>query len=236
MDESGTHGGPVIVLGGYLTDAAEWKRLGSAWMGVLKREGLKAFHAKDCMAQTRDFENWDWKRADRVYKELISIIDAYNLYAVAIAIVTADFRTLISPEMREQIGDEYHIAIQKCFGGFANLIRNGTAANELIAYVFEEQQQFRPRALEIFREIVQDCDGERTFRLGSMDYGDRLKFAPLQTADIIVYETYREMDRRIGQKYDMPNSYFDALTAKGAHYLGFFENEEIAQLLPPNLR
>src|ERR1700730_10341266 len=104
MDESGTHGGPVIVVGGYPTHASEWASFEPAWLSVLERERIKAFHAADCMARDREFTGWEWERSDRVYKELISIINEHNLFGSGLAIVTEDFRRLISPEKREKIG------------------------------------------------------------------------------------------------------------------------------------
>jgi hypothetical protein len=231
MDESGTHGGPVVVVGGYLTNATEWEKFEAAWLPVLEREHIKRFHAADCMAQEREFDGWSWQRSDTVYKELISIINDHNLFATAIAIVTEDFRRLISPEERAQSGDEYHIAMQKCFGEFARLIKQGTSPDELIAYVFERQDEFAAWALKIFQDTLKRENGEQRFRLGSMAYGDGMKSVPLQAADIIVYEAYREMDRQIGKKYLTPNRYFSALTEKGAHYLGFFDAEKIEEIL-----
>lgn len=235
MDESGTHGGASIVVGGYLAAADEWERFEAAWMPVINREGLTAFHAADCMARIEEFKGWKWERCDRVYRELISIIGQHNFFAAAMAIVTEDFRSLVStPELKRDIGTEYHMAMQKCFGIFAQLLKEAPDApdeDELIAYVFEIQDEFAGRALDIYQGILKYHDGKRVYRLGGIAYEDAVEFVPLQAADIIVYETYREMDRKLKRKYDNPNPYFKALTANGENILGFFDREKLEEML-----
>lgn len=231
MDESGTHGGPAIVVGGYLGMARQWEKFESVWTPVLEREGLTAFHAADCTAKQGEFAGWEWERGDSVYRELISIINEHNLFAVAMAVVTSDFRGLVSPELQKETR-EYHLAMQMCFCQFARSLRGKVDSNELIAYVFEQQDEFAGRAREIFQRILTNEDGERSFRLRSIGYGDRVKFVQLQAADILVYEMYREMDRMLNRKGTKPNGAFEALRSHDDDVvLGFYDAEKLAELL-----
>jgi len=65
-----------------------------------------------------------------------------------------------------------------------------------------------------------------------MAYKDRVTAVPLQAADILVYEMYREMDRRLTGKGNKPNGAFEALRSNAADVvLGFYEAEKIKELL-----
>lgn len=111
---------------------------------------MTAFHASACTAKEGEFAGWDWERGDRVYRELISFINQHSLFAVAMAVVTDDFRGLVASELQQQIR-EYHLAMQICFGQFARSLRGHVDDAELIADVFEAGRICRSGASDISR-------------------------------------------------------------------------------------
>lgn len=49
FDESGTHdGSPVMVIGGFLIESEEARKLELAWKVMLDRYGIEFFHMTDC--------------------------------------------------------------------------------------------------------------------------------------------------------------------------------------------
>src|SRR4051812_40938009 len=108
MDESGTNGGTAIVVCGYVGITRQWDKFESDWKRVLVKAGLSAFHAAQCTAKEGEFAGWTWERGDRVYRQLISIINEHALFAVAMAVVTNDFRGLVPSALRQKT-KEYHV-------------------------------------------------------------------------------------------------------------------------------
>jgi len=60
-----------------------------------------------------------------------------------------------------------------------------------VSFVFDRQDQFRGRAVEIYNSICTKSDLAFRDKLGGLDFQDKDKLRPLQLADYVAYEFYR---------------------------------------------
>ncbi len=58
IDESGTHGSPVTILGGVVGRLGQWSSFDPQWKRLLKRKGLTYFHSKEMRHTQGEFNGW----------------------------------------------------------------------------------------------------------------------------------------------------------------------------------
>ena len=65
-----------------------------------------------------------------------------------------------------------------------------------IAYIFEGGAAHRGELDEIYKRIAKNEDAKRRYRLISLTYADKKEVNPLQAADILAYESYKNIRDR----------------------------------------
>src|SRR5439155_3732422 len=84
-DESYSDAATYIVAG-YVGRATDWRKLEFAWRTVLRRLGIKEFHAVDCAQGREAFEGWAPLRRETLQRELADLLRRSGLRPVVTAI------------------------------------------------------------------------------------------------------------------------------------------------------
>ena len=58
LDESGTHGGDLTVMAGFLADARQWRKFEKRTTKLFVRFRVDIFHTIDVKRSDKDFEGW----------------------------------------------------------------------------------------------------------------------------------------------------------------------------------
>lgn len=191
-DESGTQGND-LVLAGYLASASVWAQVDAMWKQLLQEKGLSEFKARDCYAGEGEFKGRD----DRIEirERFYLMMDGTNVDAFAVRIDLKTFdevRTKLAPSIKAGFNKAY-------LHGFSGLLQFMTELvsdkpeEERINFVFDEQDEFRGRALEMF-EAIKKMSGIpiRSNRLGTISFGNSRLLTPLQAADALAYRVHRD--------------------------------------------
>lgn len=191
-DESGTQRND-LVLAGYLAPAAVWTEISAAWTRLLQQKGLSEFKACDCYQGDGEFKGRD----DRIEirESFYLMMDKSNVDAFAVRIDLKTFdnvRNKLAPNMKAGFNKAY-------LHGFSALLQFMTELvsdkphEERINFCFDEQDEFRGRALEMF-EAIKKMSGIpiRSNRLGTITFGDSRLLAPVQAADALAYRVHRD--------------------------------------------
>lgn len=198
IDESGIHASSdMFVLAGYLAPAREWDRFTNKWQAVLCKHGINVFHASDCNSNRGEFERFkDHKEArDDFVKELLTTISTRRrILAVNLGVVVTDFPDTAHRQVRAGSGNAYYVCMKAIMAAI-HLVMNQFSSHEKVALIFDRQDQFRRNALERFSEIIEeDWDGKDRF--DNILFGSAKEHIPLQAADALAFDSYREFRRR----------------------------------------
>jgi hypothetical protein len=58
IDESGTHGSGVTILGGWVGSLGQWAAFDRKWVKLLRRSGLTYFHSRKMRQTKGEFKGW----------------------------------------------------------------------------------------------------------------------------------------------------------------------------------
>lgn len=227
MDESGTHGGSrVAVVGGCVAFSKDWSLWNSQWQPILKNPGdnkkpLAYFHSREASHSRDEFYGWPKDEANEFALKLIPVMNKHRIHNVAAAIDMDAFNEIITGETREKLEDPYYFAMLLCVYDIADWIRHHVPRKTRVAYIFEQNTKFEKRAHEIFNNILRKRDGARRYKMGALSFDDRINSPMLQAADIVAYETHREMRRRLGEENLEYRNRYELLTSP-KRYLGRF--------------
>jgi len=182
-------------MAGFLATTDRWQLLETKWKETLKRFNVDYMHMKEFGSFTGVFKAWkgDESKRKRFYGELLAHLREIRAIPFG-AIYSLDAYRKLSDEDRAAINDPYLKSLCDCVGIPARLLEDKPPE---IKYnvVFGEQTEFRHRATKIY-ELFKSM-----YRVGERmrypDFKDMREFVPLQAADMIAYELYKEFDRQL---------------------------------------
>lgn len=205
FDESGTaRDARILSVGGYIATVDQWKRFQSEWWKVLSRSGLDPsvtpFHMAEFEARKQPhmkgktpFAEWSDKKANAVLQALLDVIRKRAAIGVVAAVSVEDYEAVKgAPAFAPS---RYHFCVMRCMIRTSRwALENGVT--ESVAYIFEDgagdkNEIFKYEVNRAAAEYLADEDFRRTYLLDSLSFKSKLKFFPLQAADILAWETRR---------------------------------------------
>ncbi len=216
VDESGIHGdSKIFVLAGFFAPEEVWLDFTKAWQEVLDANGFKVFHATDCNACEGEFKKFKQRREERdaFVSTLLKVIsDRPRIEPFYAGVVLDDYEAV----MRQYPGYEhpYYACIKWVFAEIGLLMEMAEVpTTELVASVFDRQKKFSEEALTLFDDMVEDKSWSYGERFDSIAFASKRRFKPLQAADALAYDAYREFNRRCYAPNEPQRKSFAVLTA-----------------------
>jgi hypothetical protein len=195
FDESGIHTGAAITgVAGFIGPTDEWEALEAEWSSELKRFSrdtcslIKDFHAYECESGDGAWSRIPHPIRDAYNRKLAITIKKYKrLHGIAIAIDTNDWLSIPSVEFKKRFVNPYNFCSERCFESIASYSIN-KANNTPVALVFAEHQSYSSHVKDIFEFYL--CK-KRFANIRSLSFLSPNDCIPLQTADMLSYESYR---------------------------------------------
>jgi hypothetical protein len=184
-------------MAGLLAPTWAWEELEPKWKQTLKDFKIPFFHMKDFANRQREFEGWHELKRQKLYGKLLKHIEMASPFPLGSILAMSDFKSL-RPEQQAGFGDPYHV-------GFLSILSHLTAVGrdllkdfpeERIAAIFSDHVEFRHTALQGF-EILLSRHTEVGHFIDSPVFRDMRQLVPLQAADIVAYELYKEFERQL---------------------------------------
>lgn len=205
FDESGTaKDARILSVGGYIAPVDQWKRFQSEWWKVLSKAGLDPsvtpFHMAEFEARKQPhmkgktpFAEWSDKKANAVLQALLGVIRKRAAIGVVAAVLVEDYEAVKgAPAFAPS---RYHFCVTRCLIRTSRwALDNGVTGS--VAYVFEDgacdkDEVFKHEVNRAAAEYLADEDFRRTYLINSLSFESKLKFFPLQAADILAWEARR---------------------------------------------
>lgn len=221
LDESGIHGDAhACVVAGYTGSVAAWKKFERPWCRLLKKYALSEFHAQRFWGfqeggkRASPFYSWTDERADEFLEEVFRIIEDSRIAPVGAAVPAGDW-TVVPKELRHFLtgGDydpnrktpvtpgapnkSYHLALGSCL---VNAARHAPAGSR-VHFVLDLNNQLAPYATKLFQKYREKGSIRVRKRLGSISFETSDVALPLQAADLLAFQLYKQVGfKLVGQE------------------------------------
>lgn len=189
-------------MAGLIAPSDHWEAFELKWKQVLKDFKIPYFHmqefetserARDSTKSKNSFKNWSAIKKERLFFKLLKIIETVHPFPLGSIMSMDDYRAL-SEEQRKYFDDPYYLGFLFVLGSVdVFLDKTGAAPEVRAAIVFSDQVEFRSRALQYYANAYSQ---ELSHRVDPPTFQDMRIRVPLQAADLVAYEFYKECERR----------------------------------------
>lgn len=214
-----------VGMAGLIAPPEDWEVFERKWKAALADFKIPFFHMKDFANLRGPFKGWSELKRRKLFGKLLRIMAAIHPLPVGSITSMEDFRSL-PEEDREIVKDPYYFSFIGCVYIPASLLQAAAPGGGL-ALVFGEQTEFEHTAGQLFEIIKQEH--EVGARLAPLAFRDMKSEVPLQAADIVAYEFYKEVERLRYRPQAKPRYGYEELTKmalRAEHENTFFFNQK----------
>lgn len=191
-DESGTNAGDeVYVVAIYASTIEKWQAFSRCWGQMLYEFRIPYYHAAELEAF---WKSPTYKRIIRDRDTLVKLqslafplIKAHAEKGVGVAVIKKDFLDVLHPAHGED--ELYSFCAQECMRGMMFWLTRERHSSGVINYVFE----CGARGWGIFESHTESPIGRAKFKVGTITRAGKQTMFPLQAADALAFEVYKEM-------------------------------------------
>lgn len=229
FDESGTHDeSKSIAVAGYISTAPLWVEFSAQWQLALNDWGLDHFHMTDFAVKAPPYDKWtESERRERLTR-LITVINSNVWGSVGVVLPKKIFEGIFTPRVSRICGGACGVAAIACIMDLGELLRELKIGGS-IAYVFEAGTRGIGEFARVFGSVLKDPENKEYFRLLSLRFEGKQDFLPLQAADLLAYELYRELPRKAGWEQKSVRYPLTALAAVPRRW-GYYDEGELRKL------
>lgn len=198
LDASGSADSQALTVAGYVSSDARLKHFGAEWFRLLRRYRLNdGFHMTDFVAGAEPYRRWGKKREERLL-EFIRVVNRAAIFPVSVTIPIATYSSALSEDQRARCGNPYFVAAWGCFHEVTKWLRANRPPEDEVAYVYDQGDQGRGEVFKAFNFVYDDHELRKMHRLISMDFQSKMRFTPIQAADILAWTVQDDVLRSIG--------------------------------------
>ncbi|MGI9067069.1 MAG: DUF3800 domain-containing protein [Pyrinomonadaceae bacterium] len=212
FDESYANPNPTVyTVAGYISTDRRWVKFQKAWMGLLNKHVLTRwcevygpekrifFHMKEFdNPHSKIYGDWPVKKKIWFLKELHKVIKKAYLRSFSSGVVVADYNNLSDAE-KFAIGSPHVCAAINCVKQ-VGIWADKENREQPILYVFERGTVNDNVLMSVFDNTMSQSAKEY-YRMEKAALGDKRDMPQLQAADILAFETRKEVEREL----DNPN-------------------------------
>jgi Protein of unknown function (DUF3800) len=204
IDESGTHGSGVTILGGWVGRLGQWATFDPKWVKLLKRNGLTYFHSKKMRGTKDEFKGWTRERKFGFTQQAAALALKNLEYGFTISVTDEAYRDHYVAGNRPReipLDSPYGLCFRYCLSLIPGFAKEAFGDRELnINFVLESGHKNAGDALRIFdklkkQHLVSVEEQEIVRMLGTIAFDDKKKFPGLQIADVNAYSAFQHYTR-----------------------------------------
>jgi hypothetical protein len=193
-------------IAGLFAPSENWEVFEAKWKATLDEFKVPFFHMKDFEA--RDFggskspyKGWNEAKRRRLFGKLMRHIAGVQPIITG-SIIPMEYYRELTESQRAIHGDPYFLSFQNVIAYCTSFLEVTQAPpGAKVALIFSDQVEFRHRALKLYENIYEVGKFiKRSAKPPSFE--DMREVVPLQAADIVAYEMYKEADRRMYRPND----------------------------------
>ena len=229
LDESGTHAGSeAVAVAGFVSNASKWEAFSEQWSAALKEWGISAFHMTDFESRHGEFANWKNEERKERLNRLLNLIIEHTFSSIGYVIRKKSFDEILSDSAKKLCADAYGMAAIGCWYTLAVRAKRPTI-DGWFDYIMEAGCKGGSALHEIWRIQVSDEQWLDNTRMRSLDFRPKQKFPPLQAADILAYELFKQAQRQFGNEQRPPRYPLKRLNTPGRQW-HYAEDDELTKM------
>jgi hypothetical protein len=225
-----------LVVGCYASPVANWEALEPEWQAVLERydirliNNIRVFRSADFSNPAGPYAHWSQDRRRSFSVDLISVIRERVQFGAACRIVKADYEESFPPNHPIS---PFEICFSYCIRLICNWPEQFPVRDEL-AFIAERGTEHSSSILKSYELFCKSNVRDLPFNLGSLQFAEK-SLSPLQTADLIAYESYRELERKLEGLSHSRRRILDAVIAQVPHRLIYLDRAQLAPIAAAGL-
>lgn len=220
----------AYAVAGYVASVQQWEGFTKQWKQLANEEGFKIFHKADLEVNAQESEfAWPdlnskekYDKKTRINKRACSIILNHVLGGVGQAVQKSAWQRSITEHKSNWprvVGRScYAAGVWGCLNLVAELLDRKRRVG-MVRYVFEDKKRDgKGEAQALLQELKDDPRTRVKFRIADFSFEKKEdpKYIPLQAADFLAYESYRQIDNQILGGGFKVNSRGDLIKPRGA--------------------
>ncbi|MBI4281890.1 MAG: DUF3800 domain-containing protein [Chloroflexi bacterium] len=202
FDESGTNPeSKAVCVAGFISNVPRWDAFSLEWEKALIDFGLMEypgyFHMTDFESPlSAPYNKWSRELRQTRLNTLLEIIKKHTLGSVGCLVPKALFDSVMSPFAKAFCGGAYGLAATVCA---RLLLPTLIGVDGWMEYSFEDGAEGRGELLTFYdKQKAYGRANMRNLRMVGLAFRDKRVYLPLQAADILAYELFREFPRSQG--------------------------------------
>ncbi|MFZ1920859.1 MAG: DUF3800 domain-containing protein [Xanthobacteraceae bacterium] len=196
LDESGTHGGDVTVMAGFLADARQWRKFEKRTNKLFARFRVDIFHTIDVKRTDKDFDGWTVDRKIEFLDEFHHIINETTELGYAAILLEKDYRYYLSlPWPKKARKDSrYTLLFRACMAdtidGILSIDRLKYNNEHKLNTVLESGHPNAPDALRLYNFFKDRLGGVTNRSMAGLTFEKKGDCLPLAAADLFAYSVH----------------------------------------------
>lgn len=218
----------VLVFGGMVGRYEQWARIEWPWRSLLEKYGIRYYRASDAEFARGEFAKEPFRTGNQpstpkqyrllqsVREEFFEVITRGTVTGFAIQIpVEVFWQVADTPEKKEAFGGTpYYICAHTSLLRLLKEIKYEVPSKELIKFVCDRQHDFEKEMKKVHAHMqTKECEFHS--QVGSISFEDKTGFIPLQVADTFVYETRKDVERKMADPNASERPEFARMKAQG---------------------
>jgi hypothetical protein len=202
IDESGTHGPPVTIFGGWVGRLGQWANFDPKWRRLLKQNRLTYFHSKEVRHTQGEFKGWSVAQKQAFMGTAAKLGMKTLEFGFTIFVREDDYQQHYVAGHRPRevpLDSRYGLCFRYCLGLVSNLAMQSFKRRDLeISFVLESGPTNLGDAHRIFGKVKKSQvahEQEIVRMLKTLTVGDKVDFPGLQIADAVAYSAFQHLTR-----------------------------------------
>lgn len=196
LDESGDAKDPklhVMAMGGLIGAADAWSTFAKDWQALLDAEQIHVFHMTDCEGKRGEFAGWTSERRDNFLRTIMQYLTSLPVAFVGLTVHTGEMAPI-----RKRFGKgsaAYYYLFQLLVDRTAGVITTippGPVVMDVVAAEHPDFSGWLRSGYENLRRTITSGN-----RLGSLTVESPKNVLPLQAADLVAYETFKNRTNQL---------------------------------------
>lgn len=227
LDESGTHASSdYAVVAGFVSNVSQWEAFSEKWQQALTDFHLDYFHMTDFENRRGQFDNWSTTAKKDLLNRLLPIIDEHTFSSIGCIVRRESFDTLLSPFVKQLCGDAYGVAALACWRHLGEMLKG---VDGWMDCTMERGARGCGALQLIHAEDSKFPEWHYNHRILGLSFRDKRVFLPLQAADILAYELWKQSARQFGQETRPPRYPLKVIGQK-KHQWHYFQEKHLREL------
>jgi hypothetical protein len=209
FDDSGTHrDSEVVVFGGIIgLDEKHWPPFESAWNAKLcqplpNKPPLKRFHMTDCMARQGEFADYSQGERDAITHDFRQIVLDTEVHGFSCAVSLGDWDSIVGTRTLRGLRDPEFFCMSTAIKWSSDIARRFSQQVKLVFDDMPEKREANEHIFSMYHHGHNMNVGEEV--IAGISFMSSEKYAGLQGADMIAWETYDHAKKWLANDAEVP--------------------------------